>query len=57
MEKKGKGVGAGEGKYFSEEVEWLAGNSSMRPGLLANLQIIQLPPTFPAPEGKPEQPE
>lgn len=55
--KKGKGVGTGEGNISQNKADWLAGNSTMRPALLASLQIIHTAsPTFPTLEGKTEWP-
>lgn len=36
--KKGKGVGVREGNISQSEAAWLAGNSTMRPALLASLK-------------------
>lgn len=55
--KKEREWGQGEGNISQSEADWLAGNSTMRPGLLASLQIIHTAsPTFPTLEGKTERP-
>lgn len=46
-----------KGNISQSEAEWLAGNSTMRPGLLASLQLIHIAfSAFPVPEGKTQQP-
>ena len=47
----------GKGTISQSKAEWLAGNSTMRPGPLTSLQMIHtVLPTFLAPKGKTEQP-
>lgn len=54
--KKEREWGQGEGNVSQSEADWLAGNSTMRPALLARLQIIHTAsPAFPTLEGKTEQ--
>lgn len=55
--KKEKECGWGKGNISQSEAKWLAGNSTMRPGLVTSLQMIDTAaPEFPAPEGKLGQP-
>lgn len=56
-EKREKEWRWGKGNISQSEAKWLAGNSTVRPDLLASLQIIHtVSPEFPVPKGKIEQP-
>lgn len=57
MEKKEMEGRERKGNISQSEAEWLAGNSTLRPGLLASLQLIHIDfSAFPVPEGKTQQP-